>query len=344
MAPAMNRPLLSVDNLSVRLTHSGRTVTPVDAVSFSLAAGEALGIVGESGSGKSLTLRAVLGLLPPGGEIDGSICFDRTGARTQTRNTAGVLASTASPERTGPDGARRPGIGMIFQEPMTALNPTMRVGDLIAEGARNRAGLSRRAARQRAVELLSAAGVPEPDRRARMWPHQLSGGLRQRVMIAAALSTDPALLLCDEPTTALDVTIQDQILALLTRLRHDLAMAILFVSHDLAVVAEVCDRIAVMYAGRIVETGTVDDVLTRPRHPYTAALLASAPSLHEAARTLAGIGGRPPDPRAFPPGCRFAPRCGFAREDCLEASPRLTRHGAGATACIHPDVLTAGLT
>lgn len=320
MDPAMSRSLLSVDGLSVRLTHAGRTVTPVDEVSFTLAAGEALGIVGESGSGKSLTLRAVLGLLPPGGEMDGSIRFDPH------------------------DITRHRGIGMIFQEPMTALNPTMRVGDLIAEGARNRAGLSRGAARGRAVELLRAAGVPEPDRRARMWPHQLSGGLRQRVMIAAALSTDPALLLCDEPTTALDVTIQDQILGLLTRLRHDLDMAMIFVSHDLAVVAEVCDRIAVMYAGRIVETGTVDDVLIRPRHPYTAALLAAVPSFSAAAETLAGIGGRPPDPRAFPPGCRFAPRCGFAREDCPEATYRLTPHGTGATACIHPEVLTAGPT
>lgn len=320
MDPEMNRSLLTVDDLSVRLTHSGRTVTPVEEVSFTLAAGEALGIVGESGSGKSLTLRAVLGLLPPGGELDGSIRFDP------------------------PDLTRRRGIGMIFQEPMTALNPTMRVGDLVAEGARNRAGLSRAAARERAVELLRSAGVPEPDRRARMWPHQLSGGLRQRVMIAAALSTDPALLLCDEPTTALDVTIQDQILGLLTRLRHDLDMAMLFVSHDLAVVAEVCDRIAVMYAGRIVETGAVDDVLTRPRHPYTAALLASVPSFHAAAERLAGIGGRPPDPRAFPPGCRFAPRCGFAREDCLEATNRLTPHGTGSTACIHPEVLTTGST
>jgi oligopeptide/dipeptide ABC transporter ATP-binding protein len=340
MDPPMNRPLLSVDNLSVRLTHTGRTVTPVDSVSFTLAEGEALGIVGESGSGKSLTLRAILGLLPPGGDIDGSITFSPTEVTTPIALGAEELTSAPSAERTDPEHGRRQGIGMIFQEPMTALNPTMRVGDLIAEGARNRAGLSRAAARGRAVDLLRAAGVPEPDRRARMWPHQLSGGLRQRVMIAAALSTDPALLLCDEPTTALDVTVQDQILGLLTRLRHDLNMAMIFVSHDLAVVAEVCDRIAVMYAGRIVETGTVHDVLTRPSHPYTAALLASAPSFHGGAETLAGIGGRPPDPRAFPPGCRFAPRCSFARDDCRQTPHRLTLYGPGATACIHPDVLT----
>jgi oligopeptide/dipeptide ABC transporter ATP-binding protein len=300
-------------------------VTPVDGVSFSVQAGESLGIVGESGSGKSLTLRSILGLLPPNGEVDGAVrfCLDHGAAD-------GVTA----------EDARGRGVAMIFQEPMTALNPTMRVGDLIAEGARASGKLSPAAARRRAVELLRATGVPEPERRARMWPHELSGGLRQRVMIAAALSTEPELLLCDEPTTALDVTIQDQILGLLTELRRDLGMALVFVSHDLAVIAEVCDRIAVMYAGRIVECGEVDDVLSAPHHPYTAALLGSVPSFHGSSEQLATIPGRPPDPRAFPTGCRFAPRCQFVRADCLTAPHQLLQHEGWATACIHPEVLT----
>jgi len=174
-----------------------------------------------------------------------------------------------------------------------------------------------------------------------MWPHELSGGLRQRVMIAAALSTEPALLLCDEPTTALDVTVQDQILGLLAQLRRDLDMALVFVTHDLAVIAEVCDRIAVMYAGRIVEMGRTQDVLTSPQHPYTAALLASAPSFQKGTGRLEGIGGQPPDPRAFPPGCRFAPRCRLVRDDCRTAAHELTAVGSHATACLHPELLSA---
>jgi len=172
-----------------------------------------------------------------------------------------------------------------------------------------------------------------------MWPHELSGGLRQRVMIAAALSTEPALLLCDEPTTALDVTVQDQILGLLAQLRRDLDMAMVFVTHDLAVIAEVCDRIAVMYAGRIVELGSTQDVLAAPQHPYTAALLASAPSFQKGSGRLEGIGGQPPDPRAFPPGCRFAPRCRLVRDDCHTEAHQLTMVGSHETACVHPELL-----
>jgi oligopeptide/dipeptide ABC transporter ATP-binding protein len=172
-----------------------------------------------------------------------------------------------------------------------------------------------------------------------MWPHQLSGGLRQRVLIAAALSTDPDLLLCDEPTTALDVSVQDQILGLITQLRRDLGMAMIFVTHDLAVIGEVCDHLAVMYAGQIVETGDTEHVLTAPRHPYTAALIESAPSFGGGSQPLAGIGGQPPDPRAYPPGCRYAPRCRFARNDCRHARHELLPVAGHATACIHPDVL-----
>jgi len=321
----MSAPLLEVSDLKVHLTIGERQVTPVDGLTLSIEKGGALGIVGESGSGKSLTLRAILGLLPPGSVVDGTITFS-----PQPGTTNEVSA----------DQVRGNGVAMIFQEPMTALNPTMRVGDLVAEGARNHGALDRKACRARAIDLLRSVGIPSPHERSRMWPHELSGGLRQRVMIAAALSTSPALLLCDEPTTALDVTVQDQILGLLAQLRADLGMALILVTHDLAVVAEVCDRIAVMYAGRIVEIGATEDVLTSPQHPYTAALLASAPTFNsDVAQPLEGIGGHPPDPRAFPPGCRFAPRCRFAQDDCRTAVHELITVEGHGTACIHPEVL-----
>jgi oligopeptide/dipeptide ABC transporter ATP-binding protein len=323
----MTADLLRVDDLRVTLTLDKTRITPVDGVSFTLATGEALGVVGESGSGKSLSLRAILGLVPPNAEVGGSIAFALKGQRPNS----------------GPQDVCGRGAAMIFQEPMTALNPTMRVGDLIAEGVRSRRSVSRADAQARALELLNLAGVPDAKRRARMWPHELSGGLRQRVMIAAALSTDPELLLCDEPTTALDVTVQDQILGLLATLRRELGMALIFVSHDLAVVSEVCDRIVVMYAGQIVESGPTDAVIHHPRHPYTAALLAAVPSLTGTAK-LQGIGGRPPDPRNFPPGCRFAPRCAFAQDDCRATEYQLLPLADRATACIHADLLTGATT
>lgn len=323
MDEEMTRTVISVRDLQVSLKLGEHTITPVDGISFDVRAGESLGIVGESGSGKSLSLRAVLGLLPRGGASTGSVRY--------------AFASGS----IGTDAARVRGRGaaMVFQEPMTALNPTMRVGDLIGEAVRVTGVHSRRAVRARVVELMASVGIPDPVRRARMWPHELSGGLRQRVMIAAALATEPEVLFCDEPTTALDVTIQDQILALLRRLQEERGMAMVFVSHDLAVVAEVCDRIAVMYAGRVVETGRVDDVLRAPRHPYTAALLASAPSFARSDGALATIPGSPPDPREFPSGCRFAPRCAFAQEECLRAPYTLDSDGERATACIRPEVL-----
>jgi len=321
----MSAPLLDIRDLRVTLGLGRQTITPVDGVTLSVQRGEVLGIAGESGSGKSLTLRSILGLLPPGARVEGELLLSLGG---------GPAA------RFRPEDVRGRGIAMIFQEPMTALNPTMRVGDLIAEAPRMHRGLGRAAARTRAVELMRSVGIPDPERRARMWPHQLSGGLRQRVMIAAAISTDPQLLLCDEPTTALDVTIQDQILGLLERLRGVSGTSIVFVTHDLAVIGELCDRVAMMYAGRVVETGRVEDVFTSPRHPYTAALLESVPSLHTRAGRLRGIGGGPPDPRNFPAGCRFAPRCAFAREDCTRSDQRLWPvEGDRATACIHPGVL-----
>lgn len=320
----MNGPVLAIEDLRVHLSLGNGWIAPVDGVTLSVERGEFLGIAGESGSGKSLTLRSIAGLLPPGSRVEGRLLFSLNGETQQ---------------RFDPEEVRGHGVAMIFQEPMTALNPTMRVGDLIAEAPRVHQGLSRAAARARAVELMGLVGIPDPTRRARHWPHQLSGGLRQRVMIAVALSTDPKLLLCDEPTTALDVTIQDQILGLLDGLRRDLEMSIVLVTHDLAVIAEVCDRLAVMYAGRIVELGGVDEVLASPRHPYTSALLESVPSFHGRSERLQGMGGRPPDPRAFPEGCRFAPRCRFARDDCLSAPYELASVEGRSTACIHPEVL-----
>lgn len=324
MDAQLSPPILTVENLRVRFTLGDRQISPVDGVSFSVRRGEALGIVGESGSGKSLTLRSIIGLLPAGAQADGAFRFDR-----------GYESTTEAV----PETVRGHGVAMIFQEPMTALNPTMRVGDLVAEGVRGRRGAGTGSPKDRVTELLRAAGIPDPERRARMWPHQLSGGLRQRVMIAAALSTEPLILLCDEPTTALDVTIQDQILGLLRRFREDLGMAIILVTHDLAVIAEVCDRIAVMYAGQIVETGDVDEVLASPRHPYTAALIRSAPSFHGGSEQVEGIGGSPPDPRAFPTGCRFAPRCRFVRDDCRQSPHELVPLDGHRSACIHPEVL-----
>ena len=320
----MSGPLLAIEDLRVHLRVGDAWIAPVDGVTLSIERGEFIGIAGESGAGKTLTLRSILGLLPPGSRVEGRLLFSLDGE---------------GPDPLDPEEVRGHGVSMIFQEPMAALNPTMRVGELIAEGSRVHRGLNRTEAEARAIELMGLVGIPDPRRRARHWPHQLSGGLRQRVMIAAALSTDPKLLLCDEPTTALDVTIQDQILGLLDSLRRNFGLSIVLVTHDLAVIAEVCDRLAVMYAGRIVELGGVEEILTSPRHPYTSALLESVPSFHGGSERLRGMGGRPPDPRAFPTGCRFAPRCGFARDDCLSAPYELALIEGRFTACIHPEVL-----
>ena len=321
----MSEHLLEVSGLRVTMQRRGLPITPVDGVSLTLDRGEILGIAGESGSGKTLTLRAILGLLPRGGVTEGDLRFASDGG---------------PPTPYVPTDVHGHGISIVFQEPMTALNPTMRVGDLIAEGPRIHHGMSKKEARARAIELMRLVGIPTPERRARMWPHQLSGGLRQRVMVATALSTEPKLVLCDEPTTALDVSVQDQILGLLQELRMRLDMAIIFVSHDIAVLGELCDRLAIMYAGQIVEIGPTDDVIATPAHPYTAALMASVPSFQGTSGELQGIPGHPPDPAAFASGCRFAPRCEFAQEDCTQAPYELTpTTDDRATSCIHPEVL-----
>ena len=306
-------PVVEVTGLGISLQRRDEVVSLVEDVSLRVAPGETLGIVGESGSGKSLTLRALLGILPDAARASGQIAYPAGATRT----------------------------AMVFQEPLLALNPTMRVGDFIGEVVGDRVA-GRAARRARVRELMESVGIPEPDRRARMWPHELSGGLRQRVMIAAALATEPDLLLCDEPTTALDVTVQAQILALLSRLAQERAMAMIFVSHDLSVVAQVSDRIAVMYAGRIVEQGPADDILDAPSHPYTAALLAATPSAVEAGERLRPIPGAPPDPAGYVSGCRFQARCPFAEADCA-TTPHLLRPAvASLTACIHPESVTGG--
>jgi oligopeptide/dipeptide ABC transporter ATP-binding protein len=320
-------PILAARDLRVTMTsHRGR-IRVVDGVSFAVPHGQALGLVGESGGGKSMTLKAILGLLPQGAAVTGgSIRFQDT-----------ELLALTDAQRNDVRGAS---IGMVFQEPMTALNPVMPVVDQIAEGPLAHLRLGRREAYRRALTVMSMVGIPDPARRGRAYPHEFSGGMRQRVVIAIALSCEPRLILCDEPTTALDVTVQDQILTLLRELTSELGMSLVYVSHDLAVVAQLCEQVAVMYAGRIVEVGAVDEVFGRPRHPYTASLLRAVPDVDDVRESLVAIPGSPPDLAQPPPGCRFHPRCEYRRADCADGDVvlRLTADGRG-TACLYPDVL-----
>jgi oligopeptide/dipeptide ABC transporter ATP-binding protein len=317
---------LELDQMRVEIRRGDATITPVDGVSLEVDEGECLGVVGESGCGKSLTLKAAIGLLPPGARLAGG----------QVRLATGGDGVSV----TAPGNVRGNGIAMVFQEPMTALNPTKRVGRLIAEGVRLHRPQSRSSTREQVLRLMQEVGIPDPEHRVRAWPHELSGGLRQRVMIAMALSCEPRVLLCDEPTTALDVTIQDQILALLNRLREQRGLAVVFVTHDLAVLGEIAHRVAVMYAGKVVEQGTTDEIFAAPRHPYTWVLLHSVPSLDGPRGPLASIGGTPPDPGSYPVGCRFAPRCKFVQADCVSVTGELlTISDTRRTACIHSSVL-----
>ena len=319
----METPLLSVQDLHVEIVTPRGTIAAVDGISFDVAEGEAVGLVGESGCGKSMTLRAILGLLPRGGRI--------TGGRVLFRGTD-LRALDARRLRD----ARGRSISMVFQEPMTALNPVMPVGEQIAEGPVAHLGVSRRAGRAEALELMRRVGIPDAARRFRSYPHELSGGLRQRVMIAIALSSGPQLILCDEPTTALDVTIQDQILKLLLELQASSGVGLIFVTHDLAVVSQICTRVSVMYAAQLVENGSVAAVFTEPRHPYTLGLLRAVPDFDNVKGSLASIPGIPPDLASPPDGCRFRARCDLARDDCATgAFPLVTIDGGRATACIH---------
>jgi oligopeptide/dipeptide ABC transporter ATP-binding protein len=324
-------PLLEARGLSVRIGRRGRGYRVVDEVSLQVADGGSLGIVGESGSGKSLTLRALMALLPAAAAPDG-----------------GTIALHGAPvplAGRGARAARRGTMAMVFQDSLSALDPVQTVGAQIAEVPRRVLGASRHASQARAVELLDLVGIPSPAQRARSYPHQLSGGMRQRVAIAIALATEPQVLLCDEPTTALDVTVQAQVLELIRGLRDRLRLGLIFVSHDIAVVRQVCDDIAIMYAGRIVESGPAADVLEQPLHPYTRALLGAVVDLDDETDEATPIPGTLPDPAALPAGCPFHPRCPLAGPEC-EAGPVPLAPVAGApagrlSACLHPDQVAA---
>jgi len=304
--------LLEVRGLTVELPTTAGWVRPVNEVSLRIAAGESLGLVGESGSGKTMLSLALMGLLPPGARISGDASLGTEGCPKKL---------TGLTEREWRD-VRGGKIAMVFQEPMTSLNPVMRIGAQIAEAIRShRPQLKTNDVQRRTIDALRRAAVPEPDARAEQFPHQLSGGLRQRSMIAMALSAGPRLLIADEPTTALDVTVQKQILDLLDRLRRDLQLGLLFITHDLGVVSQVADRVAVMYAGRIIEEGPAREVLARPRHPYTQGLLKASPTLKRGA--LTPIPGAVPQLTALPPGCAFEPRCELRRSECAAAIPAL---------------------
>jgi len=299
---------VEIADLSVRFVSREATVHAVNGVSLSVMPGEVLCILGESGSGKSVTLRALMRLLPAGRtRIEGKI-------RIGGQDVLGLDAAGLRDLRGG-------NVAMIFQEPMTALDPVYTIGAQIGETVRRHRGLSRAAARVRALELLELVKIPSAARRLDSYPHELSGGLRQRAMIAMALSCGPRLLLADEPTTALDATVQIQVLVLLRRLQREMGMATIFVTHDLGVASEIADRIAVMYAGRIVEQGPVGDVLRSPLHPYTQGLLASTVHGQRRDNDIEAIPGSPPDLRRLPSGCAFAPRCGFVTSTCRAGVP-----------------------
>src|SRR5438132_1632489 len=330
----MEQPLLDIRSLRTQFFTDDGLVRAVDGVSYSLERGETVGVVGESGCGKSVTALSILRLIPepPGKIVDGQILFEGTDL---------LQLSPAEMRRI-----RGNDIAMIFQEPMTSLNPVFTIGNQIAEAVRLHQGLSKKEALHKAIEMLTLVGIPVPERRVHEYPHQLSGGMRQRAMIAMALSCNPKVLIADEPTTALDVTIQAQILDLMRELQDTLGTAIILITHDMGVVAENADRVVVMYAGRKVEEAKADDLFERPGHPYTKGLLGSLPNLEVAARTdarrarLNEIKGMVPSLANLPRGCSFAPRCGFATDECRAEYPPLLAHRPGHwVACWHADRL-----
>jgi oligopeptide/dipeptide ABC transporter ATP-binding protein len=318
-----NAPLLVVENLRTHFTLESGSVKAVDGVSFRLNHGEALGIAGESGCGKTTTALSLVRILPSNARIvEGSIKL--MGIDLVPKTDKGLRRY------------RWREISIVFQGAMNALNPVRRVRDQIAEPIEDRLGETRSAARKRAGDLLELVGIPR--QRGRAYPHELSGGMRQRAMIAMALACDPAIVIGDEPTTALDVMVQAQVLELLESLRQKLGLSLILITHDLSVIAETCDRVMIMYAGRVAEEGSVQEVFRRPRHPYTQKLLAAFPNIHADRRTLDVIPGSPPDLRNPPPGCRFAPRCAFAMSICTEVVPPETFAGGVRVAChLYPE-------
>jgi oligopeptide/dipeptide ABC transporter ATP-binding protein len=327
------RPLLEIRGLRTLFPGDAGPITLVDGISLSLNAGETLAVVGESGSGKTMTFLSALGLVPkPGRTVAGEVLLN------------GVDLLKLSPEefrkRRGAE------IAMVFQDPLTALNPVFTVGDQISEVLRSHESVSRRHCRERAIEMLARVQIPDPHRRVDDYPHQFSGGMRQRVLIAMAIANNPRVLIADEPTTALDVTVQAQVLELLSKLRDETGMGMVLITHDLGVVARHAQRVAVLYAGRVMERGLTDEVFAHPRHPYTASLFRSIPHLDTpAGQPLEPIQGQPPNPASMPVGCAFEPRCflGHGREDCRAERPALAGVGAGAhtSACWHSDELVA---
>ena len=322
--------LLELRGLTTAFQTARGEISAIEDISFDLNAGEILGIVGESGSGKSVTALTIMGLLPqpPARIAAGSVRF------------AGEELTTASSNRM--EKIRGAGISMVFQEPMTSLNPVFTIGEQIMETLRAHERMSASAQRERAIEMLDRVGIASATKRLNDYPHQLSGGQRQRVMIAMSLACRPKLLIADEPTTALDVTIQAQVLDLLMDLRDELGMAIMIITHNMGVIAEVADRVLVMYAGRIVEQSPAADLFDAPQHPYTKGLLACVPTLQQERHRLIAIPGSLPEPARRPPGCRFAPRCTYRIEACRSAIPPLVmQRGDRAVACIRADEVVA---
>jgi len=321
--------LLSVRDLRLSIDTGEGSFEPVTGASLTADRGQVVGVVGESGSGKSLTLRAIASLLPAEAVV-----------RSGEINVDGI--DVANADKREVHRLRGGVVGMVFQEPMTALNPTMRIGHQIAEAARTHRKISRAEAQARAIELLGQLEFAEPERRYRLYPHELSGGMRQRVVIAIALASDPALLLCDEPTTALDATVTMRVLDVIVGLAAKLDIGIVLVTHDLGVAARICDRIVVMYAGRVVEEGPAVQILRRPRHPYTLALLQAVPTRDSTIEALRAVPGAPPSAGEVPPGCPFAPRCALAEADCAQPVRLAEITPERKSACRRQEVL-AGL-
>jgi peptide/nickel transport system ATP-binding protein len=312
--------LLEVEGLRVRLATARGPVTVVDGVDYAVRSGEVFGIAGESGSGKTLSMLALFGLLPEGALVEGSARFE---GNDLLRIPARRLRDLSGRE-----------LAMVFQDPMTSLHPMLSVGKQLTEHVKLHLGLSQRDAEQRAREILDQVRIPNPAAALRAYPHQFSGGMRQRIAIAIALACRPKLLIADEPTTALDVTVQAGILHLLDRLRRENDLAVILITHDLGVMSSIADRISIFYAGKVVESGTREDVLQRPRHPYTRALLDALPHPENAdERALVAIGGAPPTPGSFPAGCAFHPRCAYTRNSCRTDIPELVDVGGRRLAC-----------
>ncbi|WP_432991700.1 dipeptide/oligopeptide/nickel ABC transporter permease/ATP-binding protein [Dactylosporangium sp. CA-233914] len=327
-------PLLSVDGLTIEFPGPGGPVTVVRDVSFSIAAGECVGVIGESGSGKTMIARSLLGLLPAGGAVTAGAAMFRTGS--------GPALDLARLDERGFGRVRGRRIALVSQEPASGLDPAFRVGSQVAEVIRRHTPMSRRRAAREAVELLRTVRLTDPERVARRYPHELSGGMAQRVVIALALAGKPDLLVADEPTTALDVTVQAEILDLLRDLRRRLGMAVILVTHDWGVLADICDRAVVVYAGEVVEQAGVEDLYADPRHPYTRSLLEANPHLAVAGRDLPTIAGTVPPPGRWSPGCRFRPRCRFAVDECATGRiPLAGGSGDRVTRCIRADEVAA---